>query len=153
MVLFAHEAEAQRRSVRDSALTTPHFHLHGGIGNAAGDLGLRYGSGGNFGVGLHVKMKSGLYTGVQVDFGFGMGLKEPGVLSNLLTPAGQLIDDDVIAAEPGQFAHRCIDVLGADRMLPVPQESIPTRQQLISTGQPREGRAQPPALREGVGIL
>jgi hypothetical protein len=94
MVLFAHEAEAQRRSVRDSALTTPHFHLHGGIGNAAGDLGLRYGSGGNFGVGLHVKMKSGLYTGVQVDFGFGMGLKEPGVLSNLLTPAGQLIDNE-----------------------------------------------------------
>ena len=80
--MLGEDAQAQSRSVRDSALFSPHFHLHGGIGTSAGDLGSRFTQGGNFGMGLHVKFPSGFYTGIQADFGFGMTLIEQGVLSN-----------------------------------------------------------------------
>ena len=87
-------ASAQNRSVRDSALFSPHIHVQGGLGSCSGDLGLRFGSGGVFGAGAHVKFRSGWYAGVNANFSFGLDLKEPGVLSNLLTPEGQLIDNE-----------------------------------------------------------
>lgn len=90
---FSTSAEAQR-SVRDSALFSPHIHIQGGAGAALGDLGDRFGSGGNFGAGFHLKYPSGWFTGVNATFGFGYGVEEEGVLSNLLTPNGQLIDNE-----------------------------------------------------------
>jgi hypothetical protein len=87
-------AWGQFRSVRDSALFTPHMHIHGGLGTAAGDLGLRFGGGGVFGAGAHVKFPSGWMVGANASFSFGLDLKEVGVLSNLLTPNGQLIDNE-----------------------------------------------------------
>lgn len=93
-VFLIQNADAQSRSVRDSALFSPHFHLHGGVGTSAGDLGDRFSNGGHVGMGLHVKFPSGFYTGIQADFGFGMKLVEQGVLSNLLNPAGQLVDNE-----------------------------------------------------------
>ncbi|MFZ8837128.1 MAG: hypothetical protein ACO2XQ_08790 [Flavobacteriales bacterium] len=84
----------QYRSVRDSSLFTPHIHVQGGVGFSGGDLHSRFGGGGVFGTGVHVKFRSGWYTGVNATFGFGLTLREPGVLSNLLTPNGQLIDNE-----------------------------------------------------------
>jgi hypothetical protein len=83
-----------QRSVRDSALFSPHIHVQGGAGAALGDLGQRFGSGGVFGTGFHVKFRSGWFTGVNAQFGFGYGVEEEGVLSNLLTPNSQLIDNE-----------------------------------------------------------
>ncbi len=48
--MMGEDARAQSRSVRDSALFSPHFHLHGGIGASAGDLGSRFTEGGNVGM-------------------------------------------------------------------------------------------------------
>lgn len=87
-------ASAQVRTVRDSALFSPHIHVQGGLGTCSGDLGLRFRSGGVFGAGAHVKFRSGWYAGLNANFAFGLELKEPGVLSNLLTPSGQLIDNE-----------------------------------------------------------
>lgn len=94
LLLGAGVGWSQERSVRDSALFTPHIHVHGGVGSAAGELSMRFGAGGVFGAGAHVKFRSNWYTGVNANFAFGLTLKEPGVLSNLLTPAGQLIDNE-----------------------------------------------------------
>lgn len=93
-LLVIQDVDAQSRSVRDSALFSPHFQLHGGFGTSAGDLGNRFGNGAQVGMGFHIKFPSGFYTGIQADFGFGMKLMEQGVLSNLLNPAGQLIDNE-----------------------------------------------------------
>lgn len=44
------EVSAQGRSVRDSVLFSPYIQVHGGVGSSAGDLGLRYGTGGHVGL-------------------------------------------------------------------------------------------------------
>ena len=88
------ECHGQTRNVRDSVLFSPYFQVHGGIGTSAGDLGLRYGRGGHIGAGAHVKTSRNWFLGGQASFGFGLDLKELGVLSNLLTPTGQLIDNE-----------------------------------------------------------
>ena len=44
--------------------------------------------------GFHVKFQSGWFAGANANFGFGYGVEEEGVLSNLLTPNGQLIDNE-----------------------------------------------------------
>jgi len=85
---------AQGRSVRDSVLFSPYIQVHGGLGSSAGDLGLRFGTGGHVGAGAHLKTTKNWFFGGQASFGFGMELKELGVLSNLLTPSGQLIDNE-----------------------------------------------------------
>ena len=83
-----------QRSVRNSALFSPHIHVHGGGGAALGELGDRFGSGGVFGAGFHIKFRSGWFAGANANFGFGYGVEEEGILSNLLTPNGQLIDNE-----------------------------------------------------------
>ena len=88
------ECHGQTRNVRDSVLFSPYFQVHGGIGTSAGDLGLRYGRGGHIGAGAHIKTSRNWFLGGQASFGFGLDLKELGVLSNLLTPTGQLIDNE-----------------------------------------------------------
>ena len=117
--MLGEDARAQSRSVRDSALFSPHFHLHGGIGASAGDLGSRFTQGGNVGMGLHVKFPSGFYTGIQADFGFGMTLVEPGVLSNLLNPAGQLIDNEGQVALLALSGRSGLVTLDAGRLFPL----------------------------------
>ncbi len=117
--LVLQNASAQSRSVRDSALFSPHFHLHGGIGSSAGDLGDRFGQGGHVGVGIHVKFPSGFYTGLQADFGFGMKLREQGVLSNLLNPAGQLIDNEGQVALLSLSGRSGLVTLDAGRLFPL----------------------------------
>ena len=94
LCVCAWDASGQGRAVRDSVLFSPYFQVHGGLGSSAGDLGLRFGSGGHVGAGAHVKTTKNWFFGGQASFGFGMELKEFGVLSNLLTPTGQLIDNE-----------------------------------------------------------
>lgn len=82
------------RNVRDSALVAPHFHVHGGVAVPSGDWATRFGPGGTFGAGFHVKERSGWMWGVHATWMFGAPVKEPGLLGNLLTPAGELIDNE-----------------------------------------------------------
>lgn len=93
-VAFGPSAWGQTRSVRDSSLTSPHIHLSLGTTAPFGDLAARVGNGGLVGIGFHVKQRSGLYWGVQANWGFGHRLREQGVLANLLTPGGDLIDNE-----------------------------------------------------------
>lgn len=80
--------------MRDSALTSAHFDIHGGFGTSLADLALRFGHGGSFGAGLHSKQRGGFYWGLQADWGFGWGVRELDLLSNLMTPDGELIDNE-----------------------------------------------------------
>lgn len=95
----SHAASGQTRSVRDSALTSPHLHLSLGMSSTYGNLADRMGYGGLVGLGFHVKKRSNFFWGVTAQWGFGHQLVEQGVLSNLLTPAGELIDNE------GQVAY------------------------------------------------
>ena len=82
------------RNVADSALTTPHFHLSFGTFVPQGDLSERYGWGGEVGLAMHVKTRSRFYYGLTARFGFGASVTEPALLANLLSPQGELIDNE-----------------------------------------------------------
>ena len=45
-----------------------------------GELGDRFGSGGVFGAGFHIKFRSGWFAGANANFGFGYGVEEEGIL-------------------------------------------------------------------------
>lgn len=122
-LLLMNPMRAQTRSVRDTSLFSPHLHVHGGWGGSAGDLALRYGNGGVFGFGSHVKMPSGWFFGGQASFGFGLKLKEPGVLSNLLTPAGQLIDNEGQVALISLSGKSALVTLDAGYLFPLRQKN------------------------------
>ena len=109
-----------QRSVRESALFSPHVHIHGGGGAALGELGDRFGSGGVFGAGFHVKFQSGWFAGANANFGFGYGVEEEGVLSNLLTPNGQLIDNEGQVALLTISGRSGLFTLDGGRLFPLP---------------------------------
>ena len=134
LLLVAVQASAwgQFRSVRDSALFTPHMHIHGGLGTAAGDLGLRFGGGGVFGAGAHVKFPSGWMVGVNASFSFGLDLKEVGVLSNLLTPNGQLIDNEGQVALLTLSGRSGLFTVDGGRLFPLPGRNPNTGIQILT---------------------
>jgi hypothetical protein len=95
LVLMAHQASGQTaRNVADSALVAPHISVSFGGRSPEGDLAQRFGAGGEVGVSFHVKARSGLYWGTSAHFGFGASVTEPSLLANLLSPAGELIDNE-----------------------------------------------------------
>lgn len=97
------------RNIADSSLTAPHFEVAFGGLVPQGDLAERFGAGGEVSVGLHVKSASRLYYGVSARFGFGASVTEPSLLANLLSPQGELIDNEgqvaliTISGRSGRF--------------------------------------------------
>jgi hypothetical protein len=97
------------RNIADSALTAVHFDLSFGALAPQGDLAERFGAGGEVGMAMHVKTRSGFYGGVSARFGFGASVTEPALLANLLSPAGELIDNEgqvafvTISGRSGRF--------------------------------------------------
>ena len=89
-----HVSGQSARNVADSALTAPHIAVSFGGYSPEGDLAQRFGAGGEVGVSFHVKARSGFYWGTAARFGFGASVTEPTLLANLLSPAGELIDNE-----------------------------------------------------------
>jgi hypothetical protein len=82
------------RDIADSSLHAVHMDFSFGALVPQGNLSERFGTGGEVGIGAHVKTRSNWYLGVSSRFGFGASVSQPGLLSNLLTPAGELIDNE-----------------------------------------------------------
>lgn len=82
------------RQIADSALTAVHLDVSFGALMPEGNLAQRYGAGGEVGVGFHAKFRSNWYSGASARFGFGASVTEPSLLANLLSPAGELIDNE-----------------------------------------------------------
>jgi hypothetical protein len=94
-LLFTGLASGQiPRNIADSALTAVHVDVSFGGFVPQGDLSQRYGAGGEFGAAFHVKARSNWYLGATARFGFGASVTEPALLANLLSPAGELIDNE-----------------------------------------------------------
>lgn len=82
------------RNIADSSLTAAHLEVTFGGMLPQGDLAARFGAGGEVGVGFHVKSASRAYFGGSARFGFGAAVTEPSLLANLLSPQGELIDNE-----------------------------------------------------------
>lgn len=79
--------------VRDSSLFDPHISLSFGYQTPAGDLANRFGNNGSVGLGFHIKSKKNWYYGLQGSYLFGNRVTEPGLLSNLYTERGEILDN------------------------------------------------------------
>jgi hypothetical protein len=84
-------AQAQNQ-VRDSSLFTPHVDVHFGFHSPAGDLADRFRDNLALGIGFHIKSKTNWYYGVKGTYIFGNRVLEPGLMQNLFTDQGEILD-------------------------------------------------------------
>lgn len=118
LLLTAHSSFGQR-NVRDSTQATTHLGLGFGGYMPALDLADRFGESLKVGATLSRKMKSNWYTGLNFAYFFGNDVTEPGLLQNLLTDEGTIVDNQ------GQIAEINVGMRGyyigveAGRLFPV----------------------------------
>jgi hypothetical protein len=79
--------------VRDSSLFDPHVSISYGYAAPGGNLADRFGNNGSLGLGFHIKAKSNWVYGVQGIYIFGNRVHEPGLLQNLYTVNGEILDN------------------------------------------------------------
>lgn len=91
-VILALSGMAQR-NIQDTVITSPHMGITYAFQSPAGDMEQRFGNNSNLGVNFHIKDKNNWYYGVEGSFLFGRNVSEPGLLSNLLTDNGEIIDN------------------------------------------------------------
>ncbi|MGB0423347.1 MAG: hypothetical protein ACPGED_03445 [Flavobacteriales bacterium] len=83
-----------QRNVKDSVVTAPHLTVHYAYHMPGGDMGDRFGNSSALGTDFYVKTKRNIFLGAEGDFIFGSNVFEPGLLSNLVTENGEIIDQD-----------------------------------------------------------
>ncbi len=95
LILFLHIIQfvSAQYQVRDSSLFNPHVSVSWGVHTPGGDMDDRFGNSGSLGLGFHIKSKTNWYYGVQGSYIFGRTVNEPGLLSNLYTENGEILDN------------------------------------------------------------
>lgn len=79
--------------VRDSVLFDPHITIGMGVHDPQLDLAHRFGRSGSPSLGFHIKTRKNWYFGIEGNYIFGDKVNEPGLLSNLYTDNGEILDD------------------------------------------------------------
>lgn len=100
---------AAQYDVKDSTIFSPNFSFHFGWQWPSGDMEERFGSNGVAGASFNIKTRKNFLYGVDFSYLFGTRVKEPGLLQNLYTEAGEIIDNEgqiapVIIQERGYTA-------------------------------------------------
>lgn len=110
--------------VRDSALFDPHISISFAYQTPGGDLAMRFSNNMNVGGAFHIKTKKNWYYGVQGAYFFGNKVNEPGLLQNLYTDQGEILDNQgqiaIVAPQERGFAitldgGKILDVVGPNR--------------------------------------
>lgn len=79
--------------VRDSVLFNPHISIVYGHHYPVADLAKSFGPSGALGLAFDIKDKKSHYWGVQCQYHFGNKVTEPGLLQNLYTDNGEILDN------------------------------------------------------------
>jgi hypothetical protein len=79
--------------VRDSILFNPHVTLTYGYHLPTGDMARRFGLTGSAGLNFHIKDKKSRFWGVQANYLFGNRVSESGLMQNLYTEKGEILDN------------------------------------------------------------
>jgi hypothetical protein len=91
LILFQ-QIQAQYQ-VRDSALFDPHVSVIFGYQTPSGDMAKRFRDNQFAGLGFHIKSKKNWYYGVEGTYLFGKSVNEPGLLDNIVTNDGYVLDN------------------------------------------------------------
>jgi len=113
--LNPHAVNAQR-NVRDSIVFSPELVFQGAYQRPSFDMEERFGDNAMVGLGFYIKNYKNLMYGIEGNFLFGGTVKEPGILSNLRTEAGEILDNDgristVFIQERGYIINLCVGKL------------------------------------------
>jgi hypothetical protein len=84
-----------------------------------GDLADRFGTNSNIGIGTFRKYRSNFLFGLEGSFIFGNNVVEPGVLSNLINSAGQIVDEDGVQADVFLYERGWTAFAFAGKLFPV----------------------------------
>ena len=79
--------------VRDSVLYNPHISILYGHHIPVADMAKRFSRSGSLGLAFDIKDKKSHYWGVQVHYHFGNRVTEPGLIQNLYTDNGEILDN------------------------------------------------------------
>jgi len=90
-VLFATATFGQKKFT-DEELFLPHFSLQLGYHFPEGDMASRFGNCGSVGAAFQIKTKKNFYFGLESGYLFGNTVREPGLIQNLFTDAGEVLD-------------------------------------------------------------
>lgn len=94
LILVLHFGASGQRNIQDSVITSPHFGISYAYQMPHGDMEERFGNNSSVGLNFSIKDKRNWYYGLEGTFMFGRNVKEPGLLSNLLTDNSEVIDND-----------------------------------------------------------
>ncbi len=97
--LFASLTLLSQRNVKDSVLTSTQIGFAYSYQFPMGDLDKRFGSNHNLGASIYYKTKGGWFIGAEGGFIFGKKVYEPGLMQNLITDRGEILDDNGSLAE------------------------------------------------------
>jgi hypothetical protein len=97
--LFSTFALMAQRNVKDSVLTSTQIGAGYAYQFPFGDMDVRYGANHNLGVSIYYKTKNNWFVGAEGGFVFGRNVSEPGLMQNLITRGGEIIDDNGSLAE------------------------------------------------------
>ena len=106
LLLFLASSVHAQRNVKDSLVFAPHLTFNYAYQYPQGDLAERFGDNSNVGFSFGIKTQSNFYLGLHNNYFFGNTVKENGLLSNLLTDGGHIIDNN------GQIAELIIQERG-----------------------------------------
>ncbi|MBK7383389.1 MAG: hypothetical protein IPI81_08635 [Flavobacteriales bacterium] len=84
-----------------------------------GDLAIRFGTNSNLGLGGYRKLRSNFLFGFEASFLFGNKVVEPGILSNVLNSAGQVVDQSGVMADVFLFERGWTAFAFAGKLFPV----------------------------------
>jgi hypothetical protein len=91
-LILIQQIQAQYQ-VRDSALFDPHVSVIFGYQTPSGDMAKRFRDNQFAGLGFHIKSKKNWYYGVEGTYLFGKSVNEPGLLDNIVTNDGYVLDN------------------------------------------------------------
>jgi hypothetical protein len=91
---FALQTGFAQRNVRDSVVFSPEIIFHGGFQRPSFDMEERFGDNATIGLAFLIKDKKNWIYGAESSYIFGGTVKEPGLLQNLRTESGEILDNE-----------------------------------------------------------
>lgn len=79
--------------IKDSTVFSPHLSFHYAYQWPGGDMADRFGEFSNVGASFNIKDKHNFYYGVDFSYMFGARVTEPGLMQNLYTENGEILDN------------------------------------------------------------
>lgn len=93
LLVFCAMSMSSQNNEKDSVIFSPHLVFSYAYQFPGGDLADRFGNNSNIGFGFNIKTKKNFLFGVNSSYLFGSEVFEPGLLQNILTDNGEVLDN------------------------------------------------------------